>query len=443
MMVEPQSSSARRVLRALLAVAMALGAVALLVSTVLRSSGEFEAEAVETPSGVARGSGDAALLAAPDSGVVYFAWVEGDSSGRRVQFARSNDGGASWSQPVTVSDGPDDVGPPHGEASPRLVAGEAGQVALVWSRNVSVPGRKWPASMIRFARSVNAGTSWSAPRTLNDDSTSAPGTHTFHGVSWSERAGLVAAWLDERGGEGFPGHHHTVGDPTAAVSMESDARIFMTSSADFGASWSANQAVWGGVCPCCRVALAPEPDGGMVAAWRQHFPGDVRDIVVAPLAPGAMAPERVHEDNWEYPGCPHTGPALAIARDGVRHVVWYTGKPGGAGVYYVRADSAGRATGEPVGLVTGVSVQTAHATVQPLSDGGALVALDVDEKGSRAIRLVRIDARGRIAEAETLEGSAGGKYPQVAVNGDSALVAWTGSAAGGSAVRMVRLEVEG
>ena len=441
MMVEPRSAAARRALPALFATAVALGVVALMVWTVLRSSGDLEAEVVETPLVAASESGDAALVVAPDSGVVYFAWVEGDSGGRRVQFARSSDAGVSWSQPVTVSDGPSDVGPPHGEASPRLVTGGAGQVALVWSRNVVVPGRQWPASMIRFARSTDGGASWSAPLTLNDDSTSSPGTHTFHGVGWSERAGLVAAWLDERGGEGFPGHHHTVGDPTAEVSMESDARIYMTSSADFGGSWAANRPVWGGVCPCCRVALAPEPDGGMVAAWRQHFPGDVRDIVVAPLEPGAVVPERVHEDNWEYPGCPHTGPALAISADGVRHVVWFTGKPGGAGVYYARRDSAG-APSAPVGLVTGESVQTAHATVQPLPDGGALVALDLDEKGNRAIRLVRIDARGHVAEAETLEGSAGGSYPQVAVLGEEALVAWSSRTERGSKVRVVRVEVE-
>ena len=443
MTMESQTPQQRRPMSALVAVFVALGVVALSVWTVFRGSGDLEAEVVEMPPVAASESGDAALAVAPDAGAVYFAWVEGDSGGRRVQFSRSTDGGASWSAPVTVSDGPDDVGPPHGEASPRLVTGSAGEVALVWSRSVAVPGRKWPASMIRFARSMDGGASWSAPLTLNDDSTSAPGTHTFHGVGWSEQAGLVAAWLDERGGEGFPGHHHTADDPTAEVSMESDARIYMTSSADFGGTWTANQAVWGGVCPCCRVALASRPDGGMVAAWRQHFPGDVRDIVVAPLEPGAMAPERVHEDNWEYPGCPHTGPALAIADDGTRHVVWYTGKPDGAGVYYVRADSAGRSLEEPVGLVTGKSVQTAHAAVQPLADGGALVALDLDEEGNRAIRLVRIDARGRIAGAETLEGSAGGKYPQLASDGRTALVAWTGPADGGSAVRMVRVGVEG
>lgn len=442
MMVEPQSPTARRALPALLAVAVSLGVVALMVSLVLRRSHDLAAEPLELPPVESPESGDAALVGAPDGSALYLAWVEGDSSGRRLRFSASADRGGSWSTPVTVSDGPDDVGPAHGEAAPRLVAAPGGRVALVWSRSVQVPGRQWPASMIRFAHSSDGGSTWSSVRTLNDDSTAAPGTHTFHGAAWSERSGLVAAWLDERGGADFPGHHHAVGDQSAAVTMESDARIFMASSGDFGRNWSANRAVWGGVCPCCRVALAPEPDGGIVAAWRQHFAGNVRDIVMAPLAPEAGTPDRVHDDNWEYPGCPHTGPALAISADGVRHVVWFTGKPDGAGVYYARRDSMGANLSEPVGLVTGASLQTAHSSVQPLADGGALVATDVDVDGSRAIRLARITAAGEVAAARTLEGSSGGSYPQVAVVGDVVLVAWSGRTGAGSEVRLVRVEVE-
>lgn len=442
MMVEPQSPTARRVMPALLTVAISLGVVALMVSLILRHSRDIEAQPLALPAAESSESGDAALVGAPDGSALYLAWVEGDSGGRRLRFSASADDGRSWNTPVTVSAGPDDVGPAHGEAAPRLVAAPGGRVALVWSRSVQVPGRQWPASMIRFAHSSDGGTTWSGVRTLNDDSTAAPGTHTFHGVAWSDQAGLVAAWLDERGGADFPGHHHAVGNPGADVTMESDASIYMASSGDFGQSWSANRAVWGGVCPCCRVALAPEPDGGIVAAWRQHFPGNVRDIVMAPLAPDAGTPDRVHDDNWEYPGCPHTGPALAISADGVRHVVWFTGKPDGAGVYYARRDSLGADLSEPVGLVTGASLQTAHSAVQPLADGGALVATDVDVDGSRAIRLARITAEGEVAAAKTLEGSSGGSYPQIAMAGDAALVAWTGSTEDGSAVRLVRVEVE-
>ena len=383
-------------------------------------------------------AGDAGLAREPGSGTLLLTWVAGDSGSRHAWFSRSTDAGATWGAPVRVTRAPDDVGPPHGESSPRLIAAGEGRVALVWSRSVPVPGRRFPASLIRFARSVDGGATWSEPMTLNDDSTAAPGTHTFHGAVWLGGSGIAAAWLDERGGADFPGHHHAVGDSAARTS--GDARIFMTTSPDFGTSWTPDRAVWGSVCPCCRVTLARSPDGAVFAAWRQHFPGSIRDIVSATLLPAASEPARVHRDDWAYPGCPHTGPALAVDDAGARHIAWYTGKPGGAGIYYGRvprdADSAPRA----VPLVSGSSLQTGHPGIAPLEGGGALVALDVDDAGARVIRIVRVGPDGDIAAARTVPGSEGGTYPQVAaLEPGGALVAWRQPDGESSRVRLARV----
>jgi hypothetical protein len=402
----------------------------------------LEVTELRAPEGTSRLSGDAALVREPGTGVLYFAWVAGDTGSRQVRFARSTDSGGSWSVPVQVTAAPGDVGPPHGEAAPRIVAIGGGRVALVWSKSVPVPGRRWPASAIRFARSLDGGATWSGARTLNDDSVAVPGTHTFHGVAWANDSGIVAAWLDERGGEGFTGHHHASGSPAAAPVTESDARIYIAASRDFGATWEPNRHVWGAVCPCCRVALARDRNAGVVSAWRQHLPGNIRDVVTAPLVPEPADPVRVHADDWEYPGCPHSGPALAIGDDGVRHVAWYTGKQGREGVYYARVDSLGRAEGEPLALVAAATVQTAHSAALPLRDGGALVATDVGEDGGRAIRLLRVRG-GRITGAVTIPGSAGGSYPQLAPGDDGdAVVAWSAPAGESSAIRMARVAAE-
>jgi hypothetical protein len=386
------------------------------------------------------GAGDVALAAAPDTGVVFLAWVAGDTGARHLWFARSMDAGANWSAPVRVTGTPDDIGAPHGESAPRIVAAAGGKVGIVWSRSMPVPGRRWPASEIRFARSLDGGASWSAAVTLNDDSTGAPGTHTFHGATWTGNDAIVAAWLDERGGESFPGHHHAVSDAAAAPTSESDARIFVTSSNDFGATWAPNRAVWGAVCPCCRVALAREPSGGVIAAWRQHFPGSIRDVVTAPLLPKAGAPSRVHRDEWEYPGCPHTGPALAVDRSGVRHVAWYTGKPDGAGMFYGRIEPGDTAAARAVPLVTGTSIQTGHSSIAALGAGGALAAFDVDEGGGRGIRLAHLDDAGALVGSRTIDGSTGGSYPQVVALPDgSAIVAWRQADAGDPAIRVARV----
>jgi hypothetical protein len=413
-------------------------ALALLLAACSRTA-PLALEELSAP-GSGGAAGDAALAREPGSGALLLAWVAGDSGRRHVWFSRSTEAGAAWSAPVRVTRAADDVGPPHGESSPRVVAGGDGRVALVWSRSVPVPGRRFPASLIRFARSLDGGATWSEPMTLNDDSTSAPGTHTFHGAVWLGDSGIAAAWLDERGAADFPGHHHAPGDSTAPAS--GDARIFLTTSSDFGSSWTPDRAVWGSVCPCCRVTLARAPGGAVVAAWRQHFPGSVRDIVSATLLPVASAPARVHRDDWEYPGCPHTGPALAVdeVEAGARHIAWYTGKPGGAGIYYGRVPRGADAAPRAVALVSGASLQTGHPGIAPLEGGGVLVALDVDETGSRVIRVVQIGPDGSIVAAGTVPGSDGGTYPQVAaLEGGGALVAWRQPEGESSRVRLVRV----
>src|SRR5690606_41620643 len=105
---------------------------------------------------------------------------------------------------------------------------------LARGRGLRCAGGGLPGIPLRFCRSLDGGAPWCEALTLNDDSTGSPGTHTFHGATWAGDSNIVAAWLDERGAENFPGHHHTVGEPTAMPTVESDARIFMTTTRDYG-----------------------------------------------------------------------------------------------------------------------------------------------------------------------------------------------------------------
>lgn len=101
-------------------------------------------------------------------------------------------------------------------------------------------------------------------------------------------------------------------------------------------------------------------------------------------------------------------------------------------MFYGRVAPGGGATPAATPLVTGAGLQTGHAAIAA-TGSGALVAFDVDEGGARAIRVARVDAAGAVAGIETIEGSAGGTYPQlVALAEGEALVAWRqgGDAAG-------------
>lgn len=414
---------------------LAVTVLATLVLAACRSS-EMALQPAASPSR-AEAAGDVALVRDPGSGDVLAAWVARVDSSWRVRFARSTDAGRSWSAPVTVTPEAGDASPPHGESSPRLVAAPGGRFAIFWARSVPAAGRQWPGSEMRMARSLDGGATWETPRTLNSDSTGAVGTHTFFGAAVLDDTTLVAAWLDERHPELMHGHQHPLPDTSHEPTSEADARIFAVTSHDFGASWGPNTALWGAVCPCCRVSLTPTPDGRIVAAWRQHFPGNIRDIVTASLIP-ARAPERLSHDNWSYPGCPHTGPAIAVDSAGTEHVVWYTGKAGNAGIFYARR-APGSPPSRPVGIATAQTLATAHASVLVVGQG-VLAAYDMSPRHGRSIQLAWLDQQGRLAQTLPVPESASGQYPQLALADDTtALVAWTQS----DSVKMVRLRVAG
>ncbi|HET8712338.1 MAG TPA: hypothetical protein VFM23_01495, partial [Gemmatimonadales bacterium] len=298
--------------------------------------------------------------------------------------------------------------------------------AAVWTNSIDVAGRQWPASNIRFARSIDGGATWSRTITLNDDTAATPGGHIFHGAAWSGDSTLLVAWLDERGGAspgdaadqgGHPGHH-------PESNLEPDARIYLASSPNGGARWRPNQPLWGAACPCCRVSLARGPDGAVIAGWRKHFPGSVRDPVVAPLVSGRAPPAetRVATDGWVYPGCPHTGPGVTVDARGTTHVAWLTGKTNGEGVFYARRPAGGTFS-EPVAIERGR--MTAHPRVAALPDGGAIVAVDPDSREFVGLLLARVSADGRVVARSKVASELGADHPDVVALPDSTvLVAW-------------------
>ncbi len=198
-----------------------------------------------------------------------------------------------------------------------------------------------------------------------------------------------------------------------------------------------------------------EPVRGRYVGRRREEPGEgvareapeVECVLQEVIVPALEDPDPRHRcGQYEKPGrhlsgsaSSPTGPAMAIGTDGAAHTVWYNGKPGDAGVYYARSGGDGGSTGR-VGLVSGPEVGTAHAAVAPLRDGGALAAYDVSADGKRRITVARVSSSGALAGQVEIADSDDGKYPQLAVLGDSAaLVAWTSATGEKPRVRLARL----
>jgi hypothetical protein len=104
-------------------------------------------------------------LAGDEAGVLYGLWNMGtvDGGPERIYFARSTDGGATWSAKADVSAAP--AGAAH--AFPAIAAGAAGDVRIAWMD--ARGGTLWNTY---YRSSTNRGATWSAE---SDLSTFVPG----------------------------------------------------------------------------------------------------------------------------------------------------------------------------------------------------------------------------------------------------------------------------
>jgi hypothetical protein len=200
----------------------------------------------------------------------------------------SFDGGDSFEPAVRVNDVPGEVSS-HGESSPQMQIRTRSEFYTLWQT------RRGEGSVLRFARSMNWGESFSKALEVDPTSTS----QAFFTMNVSPKGVIYAAWLDGRDrGKGRMG--------TSAV--------YLTRSTDKGQTFEKPVRVALDVCPCCRPSIGFGGDGSVYVSWRGVLENNVRDIFVAASPDGGATwgpAVRVAEDNWVLNGCPHSGAALA------------------------------------------------------------------------------------------------------------------------------------
>ena len=336
-------------------------------------------------------------------------------SGRRAVAWVSAPGGGTDGRLYVTTGGPptelrDTLGPiePHGEAPPKLAYASDGSLYALYAVAKVVPGRRFPMSSLRLAKSSDDGATWTAPVTIASDS--AFGTRNFHAMHAAADGSIYVAWLE---------------------SNQGTSTTFLTRSTDAGVTWTTPvMADSAQSCPCCRTAIATAPDGSLYLAWRTVMPGNVRDVVVAKSTDHGATwapPVRVHADEWVFDGCPHAGPSMQVDSAGRVHIAWWTGKQGAAGTYYAQSTDGGESFHEPIAL--GVSEFSAPAHVQlALGPGGTIVTVwdDGTVKTPRVVMRVSPDGGTSFSPATVVStAGAAATFPVLAVRDKDITIAWS------------------
>lgn len=347
------------------------------------------------------------------NGTAHAVFFRGTEGVFNLYASHRDRGQPAWSAPVRVNSVDGDVSP-HLQAPAQVVVSPDGDVHVVWTNAIPVEGRRFPASNLLIASSRDGGRTFEPQHAINSDAGGLPSGHTFHDVTVAADGRIVVTWLDSRNKERrlHDGHEPST-DPT-----ETGSEIWLAISDDGGRTFR-ESTVAVNTCQCCRTSVITGQDGQIHLAWRHVFEDGSRDMVLSTSTDGGIMfdePRRIHYDNWQVEGCPHSGPSLALDDDDNIHVAWYTGAPEREGLYYAMAEP-GKAFSDPVPLVQGVAV----SQVKLARASANTIWLAWEEQPSALVRLGQASAaRGleRITD-HALDGFS----PAIAAGSDGLLLA--------------------
>jgi len=338
-------------------------------------------------------------------GVPLLAWIAAEGDVNHLYVVAPGDKDA---MPVRVD--PPELAVDALHQAPAIVAGAAGDVFVSWSSSKPKPEGAMFASDLRLSRSLDGGRSFAPPLRVNQDR---PIAHSFDGLALEQDGDVLLAWIDSRDGWEKAGTYVArIGERGGKV--ESTAQV--------GAE----------TCVCCRVAVgAGGANGSQRSAvlWRKDFPGKIRDMVLAVSADdgASFAPaERVHEDLWEMPACPHRGGGVGVDATGRVHAAWYSeGKNEQPGLF-VASSADGQQFGAPLRIDQSSGSIPDHVGLAVEPNGAVLVVWeDSTAVRRRVLSRLSIDGGKTFGAIDQLSTAVKAYAPAVAVApGGGFVVAW-------------------
>lgn len=291
------------------------------------------------------------LAVTADRDRLHVAWVEEQADG--AYFARhsqSEDGGDSWSDPVTLDT--DQPAPSRVHRSNDLrIAAHGDRLLVVWQTRGDGFADSGPMVM---AESADAGRSWTAarPAATEEDSQA----HGFFGLHADADGTWHLAWLDMR--DGTQGLRYARRPPDQQ-------------------DWDLTHTLDPATCQCCWNTVASADD----RLWVLYRALDPRDMALATSEDGGGSWQLdgvVGGFDWDVDACPHVGGGLALdnGKDPRLHALVWTGEEQAAGVHHLHAPVDDATAWSSPRRLGGTSAGNPALIATP--DGGLMAAWDED-----------------------------------------------------------------
>jgi len=177
-------------------------------------------------------------------------------------------------------------------------------------------------------------------------------------------------------------------------------------------------------CSCCQTTIVPTP-AGLLAAYRDHAAGEIRDISVVRLVNGKWTePKPLNRDGWKINGCPTEGPSAAVQGERVG-IAWLTRAQDNARIQMSLSANSGESFSAPLRIDDGNPF--GHPNVTLFDSQTYLVAwLEKTAQGAE-LRLRRVSMSGVKSPSVTIANVAAARsagLPKILVAGNQILLAW-------------------
>ncbi|HKC85769.1 MAG TPA: sialidase family protein, partial [Blastocatellia bacterium] len=170
-----------------------------------------------------------------------------------LYFARSTDGGRTFSRPLRVNTKDGELWG-FATSRPRIAVGKSGVIHIFYHANRRDPSAPRQAVDARYTRSTDGGKTFTAPRTLNSETLGMDDgelneAHCFGGMGVAPNGDVHTFWVDTRHmtAEKDNGSIYTAVSRNEGKTFEPERLLFRNTA-----------------CPCCQLHVAFSPKGEVI-----------------------------------------------------------------------------------------------------------------------------------------------------------------------------------